>query len=241
MAKYKIADIIVEIKFRYPEAEFQYEPYLYLGDEEPELILEADIDSINYFVTEGVDISPQIAENMVLGIRFNRYLLKYYGNYIHSSALLFDDRVYLFSASSGVGKSTHTQKWIKRFGDRACIINDDKPSYRIIDDKCYVYGTPFAGGTDVHMNCSAELGAIVFLERSETNSLIKLSPSQSVGLLMEQTSNYKIQKLVNRQLETFSQILSRYPVYLLKCNLDDSAVDTALAIVENRKDFDYEN
>ena len=69
MAKYKIADIIVEIKFRYPEAEFQYEPYLYLGDEEPELILEADIDSINYFVTEGVDISPQIAENMVLGIR----------------------------------------------------------------------------------------------------------------------------------------------------------------------------
>lgn len=241
MPKYKIADIIVELKLRYPEAESQYSSYLYSGNEEHEVSLEAPEEDIKYLVNKGVDITPPIAENMVLGIRFNRYLLKCFGNYIHSSALLFENKVYLFSASSGVGKSTHTKKWLKRFGDKACIINDDKPSYRIINDKCYVYGTPFAGGTDIHINTSAELGAIVFLERSEKNSIEKIPPEISVGLLMEQTPNYTNQKFVDRQLELISLILSKYPVYLLRCNLDDSAVDTALTVVDNRKDFIYEN
>ncbi len=236
MGKYKIADVVVEIKFSYPEAEAQFESYIYNGDEKPDFALEASSEEVEYYVTEGVGITPPIAENMVLCIHFNRYLLKYFGNYIHSSAILFDNKVYLFSAASGVGKSTHTKKWVKRFGNRVSIINDDKPSFRISDGKCYVYGTPFTGGTDIHVNASAELGAIAFIERSETNSLHKLSPSQAVGLLMEQTPNYKNPKYVDRQLELVSDILSKYPVYLLKCNLDDSAVDTASGIIINRKD-----
>ena len=184
-------------------------------------------------MTNGVDITPAVAENMVLCSRFNRLLLKYYGSYIHSSALLFDGRAYLFSASSGTGKSTHTKKWLKRFGDRADIINDDKPSFRIIDGKCYIYGTPFAGGTDVQKNISAELGALVFIERGEENSLERIPPSKSIALLLNQSPGRASEKIGDRQLELFSQILTNYPAYLLRCNLDDSAVDTAMGILNN--------
>lgn len=232
MAKYKIADVVVEMKQEYPETAYWYVPYLYNGEEEPEFSISATEDEINYFVTEGVDITPPIAENMVLGNKFNRRLMKYYGSYIHSSALFFDGKAYLFSAPSQTGKSTHTKKWLSRFGDRAKVINDDKPSFRFIDGKCIVYGTPFAGGTDVQINTSAELGALVFLERAEENSLEKLEPSRSISLLISQSPGRANEKVGDRQLEMFSMLLSRYPAYLLRCNMDDSAVDTALGILQ---------
>lgn len=233
MAKFKIADIVVEMKQEYFETAYWYKPYLYDGEEEPEFSIEVLPDEIDYLVKNGVDITPAIAENMVLCNKFNRRLMKFYGSYIHSSAMLFDGKVYLFSAPSGTGKSTHTKKWLARFGDRVRIINDDKPSFRLIDGRCIVYGTPFAGGTDVQENTSAELGGLVFVERSETNSLEKIPPSKSISLLISQSPGRPNEKVGERQLEMFSQLLTRYPAYLLRCNLDDSAVDAALGILNN--------
>lgn len=232
MAKYKIADIVVEMKQEFEETAYWYKPYLYNGEDEPVFTLEADPKRMDYLVKNGVDITPPIAENMVLCTDFNRKLLKYYGTYLHSSAMLFEGKAYLFSATSGTGKSTHTQKWIKRFGDdKVKIINDDKPSFRLIDGKCIVYGSPFAGGTDVQENISAELGALVFIERSETNSIEKIPPSRSVSMLISQSPKSLSEKSGDRQLEIYSEILTKYPVYLLRCNLDDEAVDVAMGIL----------
>lgn len=233
MPKYKIADIVVDMSPKYPETAYWYEPYLCSKGGEACFCIEVGKDEIDYFVKNGVDITPAIAENMVLCNKFNRRLLKYYGSYIHSSALVFGGKAYLFSAPSGTGKSTHTRKWLQRFPDKAVIINDDKPSFRIIDGKCTVYGTPFAGGTDVQKNMSAELGALVFVERSEENSLSKLAPSQSISRLISQSPGRPNEKTAERQLELFSDLLTLYPAYLLRCNLDDSAVDAALGILNN--------
>lgn len=233
MRKFKIADVVVEMNLDFKETAHWYEPYIYNGEEEAEFSLVANPKRMDYLVENGVDITPPIAENIVLCTDFNRMLLKYYGSYLHSSALLFEGKVYLFSANSGVGKSTHTRKWLKRFGDRACIINDDKPSFRFIDGKCIVYGTPFAGGTDVQKNLSGELGALVFIERGEENSLEKIPPSRSISLLLNQSPGRANEQVGERQLEMFSMMLTKYPAYLLKCNMDDSAVDAALGILNN--------
>ena len=241
MAKYKIADIVVEFKQNYAETAYWYDPYLYSGEEEAAFSIEALPQEIDYYVTNGVDITPAIAENMVLCNKFNRRLMKYYGSYIHASALLFNGKVYLFSANSGVGKSTHTKKWIDRFGDKAIVINDDKPSFRFVDDKCVIFGSPFAGGTSVQQNLCGELGALVFIERSEVNSLEKIPPSRSIALLLEQSPRRPNEMMGDRQLEMYSQLLSNYPAYLLRCNMEDDAVDAALGIVENWKGNCYEN
>lgn len=232
MAKYKIADVVVEMQQQFDETAYWYAPYLYDGEEESEFSINVNDEEINYLVTEGVGITPSIAENMVLGNKFNRRLMKFYGSYIHSSAMVFDGKAYLFSAPSQTGKSTHTKKWLNRFGDRVKIINDDKPSFRFINGKCIVYGTPFAGGTDVQLNTSAELGALVFIERSEENSLEKLPTSRAVSLLISQSPGRANERIGDRQLEMFSMLLSKYPAYLLRCNMDDSAVDTALGILQ---------
>ena len=58
-------------------------------------------------------------------------LLKNHGFMLHASAVEVDGKAYLFSASSGTGKSTHTKLWQEYFGyDKALIINDDKPALK---------------------------------------------------------------------------------------------------------------
>ena len=57
---------------------------------------------------------------------------------IHSSAVSLDNEAYLFTAPSGTGKSTHTRLWREHFGERALMINDDKPIVRERDGRFFV-------------------------------------------------------------------------------------------------------
>lgn len=232
MPLYKIADAVVEMNPKYSETAHWYEPYLVTDkDVKRDFCIEAKHEDILSLVEKGKDITEPIAENMILCNLFNIKLLKGYGGYIHSSALMYEDKVYLFSANSGVGKSTHTKKWCRLFPDKAKVINDDKPSYRIIDDKCYIYGTPFAGGTDVQHNAKGELGAIVFLERSEENRLERIGSKEALTLLMNQTPKKYHYLSVDRILSIYSHILTNYPVYKLYCADNDNAVEVAFQII----------
>ena len=228
MALYRIADVVVKVSPSYEETAHWYEPYLTEEVVTPDYELTVSQEDIDYFVENGLNITPAIAENMLLSSKFNRRLLKYFGAFIHSSALLFDGRVYLFSADSGVGKSTLTSRICRLYPDRASVINDDKPSIRMIDNKCIVYGTPFAGGTDKQINTSAELGAVVFIERGDENEISRIPSSMAIKLLLAQMHKPKTPAGNDRLLGILSQIIENYPFYLLKCTDSDEAVCVAL-------------
>ena len=224
MPLYRIADVVVSMKPKFRETADWYTPYLYQGDSEPDIVVDVTDEEIDYFVNEGVDITPPISENICLCNKFNFRLIKFFGGYIHSSAVLYKDKVYLFSACSGVGKSTLTRRICRLFPE-AVVINDDKPSFRMVDGKCIVYGTPFAGGTPLQKNLSAELGGVIFLERAEENVLTEISASNAIKLLLQQVRLSKNPKIVDRLMSMFSEIISIYPFYLLKCtNSDDAAL-----------------
>ena len=100
---------------------------------------------------------------------YKELISKYKGTMLHASAVVVDEKAYLFSAPCGTGKSTHTSKWLELFGDGAYILNDDKPAIRVLDDGIYAYGTPWSGKHDISVNKRVKLQAICFLNRDTTN------------------------------------------------------------------------
>jgi hypothetical protein len=59
-------------------------------------------------------------------------LLDYDTLLFHGSLIAVDGEGYLFTAKSGTGKSTHTKLWREYFGDRAVMVNDDKPLLHLV-------------------------------------------------------------------------------------------------------------
>ena len=92
----------------------------------------------------------------------------------HGSAICVDNNGFIIAARSGVGKSTHAKLLEKYIGDSFKYINDDKPLLKVNDEEVTIYSSPWNGKERRGNNISAPLKAIIFLNRSETNTLRKI-------------------------------------------------------------------
>ena len=162
--RYQIADCIVEYEPIYEFLKKKMESYRFDGDAKTQITLTMTEELCIQKQAEQPHLTLEECEYIFVGLEFYRKLLLQGGMMIHASAVEVDGRVYLFSANSGTGKSTHTKQWQKYFGaERALIINDDKPAVRKEADGWVVYGTPFSGKTDEQLNRKGKLQGICML------------------------------------------------------------------------------
>lgn len=222
--KYLIANLIVSYEPKHAELARFFEPFAYDGDREPELTLTYTMDDIRAMHKRMV-VGTTIAEAEAFGVsnRFNRKIIRYGAMLVHSSALVLDGKAYLFSADSGVGKSTHTRLWLREFGDRVHIMNDDKPVVRLYDDGVIVHGTPFDGGSGIALNESYPLGAIIFIERGEHNAVRIPSEKEVIRLLYFQTAHMVGMQTAEAMLDNFDRLLRQTTFYVLTCNMEPEA------------------
>ncbi len=172
--------------------------------------------------------SPTDLEYMYTGAMFRNRLAYGGDGVLHGSALSYRGRGVIFSADSGVGKSTHTGLWRSCFGDAVEIVNDDKPAIRFEQDGVYLYGTPWSGKTDLNCNRRVPLHAIVFLQRGTQNSIRRMEPLESAVQLAEQIPRpYYDEALSTALLDFADRLRQRIPIYLLTCTADPQAVETA--------------
>lgn len=164
---------------------------------------------------------PELAEYLATGAVFARELLRYDGLFLHSSAVILDGKAWLFTAPSGTGKSTHTEKWCRLFGAR--YLNDDKPVLRLCNGEWFAYGTPWSGKHDLSENAQIPLGGIAVLSRSEENSIRRMTPSEALPYFMSQSQYRQTKENMERQLTLVDQLLRQIPVWHLGCRNDDAA------------------
>lgn len=164
---------------------------------------------------------PELAEYLATGAVFARELLRYDGLFLHSSAVILDGKAWLFTAPSGTGKSTHTEKWCRLFGAR--YLNDDKPVLRLQKGTWYAYGTPWSGKHDLSENAQVPLGGIAVLSRSEENSIRRMTPAEALPYFMSQSQYRQTKENMERQLALVDQLLRQIPVWDLRCRNDDEA------------------
>ncbi|MBQ8981824.1 MAG: hypothetical protein IJ077_09480 [Eubacterium sp.] len=227
---YNIAGLRVKIENCSGRTLRQAKPYL--ADDQSEtqdidIVINVDEKRVAEAVREHPELSAPDWDYMISGNDFYVGLLHHGGILLHSSCVVVDGVAYAFSADSGVGKSTHTKLWLKKFGDRAYILNDDKPAIRLIDGKLYACGTPWSGKEDLSVPKIVPLGAICFVERSSENRVEKAQVSEAVYKIMSQTLRKLGAKNMDNLLNVLEQICEKVPLYNLYCNISDEAADVS--------------
>lgn len=223
---YKIADIYVEMNPRYPRTMKQSKAYLTNENAEPNIKINLTDEFLSRKQNENPHLTIDECEYIWMGSEFYEVLPEFGGFLLHSSAVVYNNQAYLFSAPCGTGKSTHTQLWLKRFNG-SYILNDDKPAIKLTKNGFYVFGTPFSGKTDLNVNIGVPLKGICVLERSETNTIEHLSSDIALYSILNQTVRPVSEERMDKLLYILDKLIEQIPIYRLRCNMDIEAAEIA--------------
>lgn len=151
----------------------------------------------------------------------------------HGSVVSVDGEGYLFTAKSGTGKSTHTCLWREYFGERAVMVNDDKPLLHITDVGVTVYGTPWDGKHRLSTNIAVPLKGICILTRDEKNHIEPVKPRDVYPLMIQQTNRTCTADGMRQTLSLIDRMLAVVPLYRLGCNMEREAAKVAYEGMKN--------
>lgn len=234
---YKIAGLTVKMD-SFGRTVEQAEPYR-CDPAEPDIVIRSDWQTLQQ---RQPHLNDEDCEYLSTGGSFYRQLLAHDGMLLHASAVVLDGRAYLFSAPCGTGKSTHTKLWLQVFGDRATILNDDKPALRLEDGAWYAYGTPWSGKHDISTNSRVPVAGICFLHQAKENTILPFSGPKAIFSLLEQTARPAGAELRRQLMVLLDRLLTQVPVWQMGCNMDPQAALVSYeAMSAERKDDLHEN
>ncbi len=210
----------------------------YLTEEEPLFTIsmeQEDIDRERVLGAENraneglapLDCSDSYLETLAIYRKLAERLIDRDVLLFHGSAVAVDGQGYLFTARSGTGKSTHTRLWRERFGQRAVMINDDKPLLRIKPEGVRVYGTPWNGKHRLSCNRFAPLKGLCVLTRDKTNHIEPISREDAFPMLLQQSYRPESGVRVLRVLELLDTLSKNVKLYRLGCNMEPEAAEIA--------------
>ena len=146
---------------------------------------------------------------------------------MHGSTVAVDGKAYLFTAACGTGKSTHTRFWRQVFGDRAVMVNDDKPFLRISADGVLACGAPWSGKHGLETNITVPLQGICVLERGTENEICPASAEDLLPMLLHQGCPPRDEAQVSHYERLVHTLAQTVPLWKMRCNLDPNAAQVA--------------
>lgn len=162
-------------------------------------------------------------ERQAIQRAFAEYLLDFDTLLVHGSAVAVDAEGFLFTAHSGTGKSTHTRLWRQVLGERAVMVNDDKPFIQLSGSGALLYGSPWSGKHGLDCNLCVPLRGICILERGKENQILPLSPEDALPMLRKQS----YQPLDAAKEAAFRQLVEglsqSVPLWKMACTKDPQA------------------
>ena len=231
----EIAGIPIEICCRYPETKAYMNDFL--SEKKPFFTVEPaeeDFETLRNWTEELVSrgyeeyqFSAITQESILIHSKVSEVLLNYDVLLVHGSAICMDGEVYLFTAPSGTGKSTHTRLWREVFGDRTMMINDDKPMLKICPDGVEVYGTPWRGKHHLGGNVHGPLKAIIELKRAAENHIQRISAAEAFPVIKKQAIDFRDVGLMTKVLSLEKTLMETIPFYRLECNMEREAAAVA--------------
>ena len=175
MTIYKFADLLWKAKIKNEAIKKMFEPFKEQTDRF-DVVLES----------ERQDELASLLKNASYAL-----IKKYDGLMLHSAAIVYKNKAYLFVAPSGTGKTTHVMLWKKMLGDKVFILNGDKPFIRNIGGKAYAFGGPFKGKEGFGQSGKYEIGGIYLLRRGNQNRIEDADSKEKLKALVGSTFMYE--------------------------------------------------
>ena len=154
---------------------------------------------------------------------------------MHGAVIAAGDTSYMFSGRSGIGKTTHIQKWIENV-DGSYVVNGDKPLVMINQRGTYACGTPWCGKEGFGKNTIVPLRSIVFMERSPVNYIEEVSFKDIFITLLEQTYQPVDAVKMKKTLELLRMLKNKVSFYKFYFdNYKQDAFHTSFDALTNQK------
>ena len=224
----KLAGIIIEVRSLYSDVmelcrEYQCEA-------EPDVVIsmtEEDLKKERMRYPNGDWETSGYIEILAVYRKLAEAVLDYEILLIHGSAVAVDGKGYLFLAPSGTGKSTHTKLWREYLGDRAEMINDDKPLLRLLGNQIFVCGTPWNGKHRLGTNRNVPLHGLCILRRGKENIIRRVSPQEAYTDVLRQIYRPLADgEKMKKSLKLMDKIM-QMPLFYMECTISVEAAQMA--------------
>lgn len=210
----------------------------YLTDREPEFVVRVMPEDLiseqmqleREAVEEGLKIrkfKEPFLERSTIQRRVADFLLSRDTLMLHGSTVAVDGKAYLFTAPCGTGKSTHTRLWRELFGDRAIMVNDDKPFLRITASGVLAYGSPWSGKHGLAANVCVPLKGICLLHRGSGNQICRVETGGILTFLHRQVHIPCDEALLQRTVSLLGTLTEMVPLWEMHCNKELEAAKVA--------------
>lgn len=227
---YEIAGLKVGMEPKFGRLIRQSEAYRSSG--EPVMKLEPDLYEEAYAARSRR--TEEQWEYICSSAAFCRGIIRYGRFFLHASAVVYEGEAYLFSAPSGMGKSTHTALWLKQFPG-SYILNDDKPVIYPEKDRITAWGTPFSGKTDLQVNRGVPLKAICFLKQGRENSICPVTEERALALALNNTYRPRSSDGMNLLLDMVEQVVDRVSIFEMSCTGEPEAAQLSYRAMKGKR------
>lgn len=206
----------------------------YLTKKDPEFFVEVTAEDLAFqqqlldqeAIEEGLKIrkfTDPFLERATIQRRVADYLLNRNILLLHGSTVAVDGKAYLFTAPCRTGKSTHTRLWRALFGERAVMVNDDKPFLQITSTGVLAYGSPWSGKHGLASNVCCPLKGICLLRRGAQNRISRAEPAHLMQVLRRQVHTPSDSALLEKTYALLDALAQTVPLWQMECNKEQEA------------------
>ena len=231
---YRLADLNIEITSQYQSIHDMCKDYCAENGSTPDFAVHITQAGIDYEREKAIpndasrertvqDYPDDWLETNAVHRQIAEKLPDYGGFMLHGSAVAVNGDCFVFTARSGIGKSTHTRLWRELLGELAVMVNDDKPLIRVAEKGTLVYGSPWDGKHHLSSNISVPLKAICVLERGEENQIREIGIWEMMPKLLLQVYRPMNVAGTEKLMDVFDSMALTVKFYRMQCNMDISA------------------
>ena len=168
------------------------------------------------------------------------YLQKLGRIVVHSASIVYRDRVWLFSAPAGTGKSTHVALWHEKDYPITDFNGDLTLCYFDRNGKPVAASTPWCGTSGIYCNRELALGGVIFLRRGNVNQIKKLGVFEgALRIAARCISPVWVSEQAALNLHVAERLAQEIPLAELRCRPEAEAAEIAKMFIDNIKYESY--